>query len=110
MIYCLLLCDHLSKNNYSGILIYLKSNNNYRIKLSKRDVVEVLTLRNNLAKSFKDVYSTFDSFNKFPSMIHNSNECKYCFVRDICFLNNMALEKPLDKDLEFTNSFSSNFY
>jgi hypothetical protein len=107
MIYCLLLCDNLSKTNYSGILVYLKSYNTYKVKLSKRDVVDVLTLRNNLAKNFKEVYTSFDSFNNFPAMYQNIYECNFCFVKDICFFNNMAYEKPNEKNTEYTNCNNS---
>lgn len=107
MIYCLLLCDHLSKNNYSGILIYLKSFNTYKIKLSKRDVIDVMTMRNNLAKNFKNIYTSIDSFNHFPPMYSNINECKFCFVKDICFLHNLAYENPSEKDINYTTNTKS---
>ena len=107
MIYCLLLCDHLSKNNYSGILVYLKSYKTYHIKLTKRDIIEVMTMRNNLAKNFKKVYSTFDSFNNLPGMFSNVSECNFCFVKDTCYLHNLTYEKPLINDIQYETNDAS---
>ena len=107
MTYCLLLCDHLSKNNYSGILVYLKSYKTYHIKLTKRDIIEVMTMRNNLAKNFKKIYSAFDSFNNLPAMYSNKSECDFCFVKDICYLHNMAYENTSDHPVEYITSSTS---
>jgi len=86
LIYCLILSEQLSKNSYNGILVYIKRNSEMRIRVKKNEIINVIVVRNNIAKYLKALEQNHTNYKTYlPDLYNRPSECERCFSKDTCY-------------------------
>jgi DNA replication ATP-dependent helicase Dna2 len=92
LIYCLILSEQMAKNSYNGVLVYIKKDIQNRIKVNKNDIVNVIVIRNNIAKLMKQVGNDARNYQILPDL-YKKYDCGKCYQRDICHFHYVNHEK-----------------
>jgi DNA replication ATP-dependent helicase Dna2 len=102
ILYCVMMNDHYKVDVGSGLLYYVKNNNDRneqnagklkRIHVSVQELREILKTRNEIVW-----YISNRQRHILPPMIKDSNVCGKCNIRSTCFLYNKAIENGTSEE------------
>ena len=80
-------------------MVYLKKYNLLKVKITKKDLINVVVIRNNLAKLHKKLKEQNDQYKNLPDLYTNISDCKNCYVREVCFLHYKNSETRSDDQI-----------